>query len=199
VADLISNDVLEIIEQVFPGNRLEIYIDSDWGSQSPNFRSAIREGILVQASKAGIKLNDEEAAMVLDLAKHPRPKSFRVSISHSVTMGGFAFEPANKKNIGFDLEFTQRIQTRLVARMSSPKEMQASPSPPHLWVAKEASYKALSGMTHLKTLSQIETSHWIPLKNNFWVFRCSVDGNVAGKGLSGPLKQFHLGLFESST
>ena len=189
----VQQELLEIIKEVFPGLEFTLVLDTEWSSLKPESRIQIREAILAHAKKVGFLFDETEEQLVLDLSSPPHPKNFAVSISHSPVAGGFAFI-GMQRDIGFDLEVSERIEEKTIARVSTEKELFAAPSPAHLWVAKEAAFKAF-GSDKLKTMSQIETSNWIPLKNNFWAFKALCGADVYGSGVSGVIKQQHLSLF----
>ena len=75
-----------------------------------------------------------------------------VSLSHSVSMGGFvigslAYPPLF--SVGFDLEQAGRAKVKTVLRISKQEELSQAPSPSFLWSAKEAVYKNICNLQYL--------------------------------------------------
>lgn len=129
--------------------------------KSHRSRAEIREDLIRSLSS----LTPEDQSRLRRLDVVPHPPGARVSISHTPTLGGFAFinvphpnEPNLSPALGFDLEDIARVKAKTVARVSKPDELSAAPSPAHLWCAKEAAFKALRG--RVKLLSQLTITNW---------------------------------------
>ncbi len=87
------------------------------------------------------------------------------SVSHCPIASGFII--ANSA-VGLDLESIERIHRPLVARISSPSEMDLAPFFEALWVAKESAFKAVARQQNLKVISQIEVVRWTNSQNKFY-------------------------------
>ena len=83
-----------------------------------------------------------------------------LSISHCGNLGACFFIFDKTVSIGLDVERKKRITKAIVNRISSKKEVQQSPSPSLLWVAKEASFKCLSDNQSPLLLSDCLISKW---------------------------------------
>lgn len=95
----------------------------------------------------------------------PEPQSGHVSISHTVGAGAVLFHP--RFRVGVDIEKAARIQEKVVARVSAPEELSIVRDPSHLWVAKEASFKACRHHNQPQTISGVEISSFDTDKNIF--------------------------------
>lgn len=143
-----SRSLLSSISELLAAPGLEITLKKEWGSDQKNYRREIR------AALTG-KLGEDFS----DLEKWPTSKKTAISISHCPGLGGFALL-TKPGAIGFDVEVEARVQSKVMARMSSPQEMSLIPSPAHLWVAKEAAYKSLGETVQPIVLSEIEVRDW---------------------------------------
>jgi hypothetical protein len=183
---------------------LEITLKKEWGSNQKNYRREIRNGL-------GGKLGEDFS----DLEKWPTSKKTGISISHCPHLGGFALV-TKPGAIGFDVEVEARVQEKIMARMAaSPQEMSDSPSPAHLWVAKEAAYKSLGESVQPHVLSEIEIRDWTratlsgsssgPSKNDtfaVWKFRafCLKNSHLqSGQGVVFTQPPLIFALFALST
>lgn len=143
---------------------LKIGLDPAWASTQKNHRQLLRTGILnaVQATAA-----DQES--ILNLNRVPRPQAFKVSISHSPDLGGFAL-CHGEVEIGFDIENLLRIKTPIVARVSSKYELESAPFAAALWSAKESALKAVDHGQGTNLISEISISAWKNLSKNLWEY-----------------------------
>lgn len=136
-------------------HELFFFADLDGASSKKNHRLSIRE-------KISSFLPAEDKQSILDLSAVPNLKKGFISISHCDLIGGFIFY---KKPVGFDLELESRIRHEVVLRVSDNNEINSSPSPSLLWVAKEASFKFLRAFNQPKFISQIKIE-WLEVGNN---------------------------------
>ena len=122
----------------------------EFSSKNPVHRLNIRMGIV----ESNV-LTKEENDSLLDLNKRPKTKDWNFSISHSDKVGGYI---QSDQVLGMDIERSERVQRRIIQRVSSEKEMAEAPGPDYLWTAKEAVFKALS----LEVMSQAVVGQWLP-------------------------------------
>lgn len=122
----------------------------EFSSSNPVYRLNIRMGIV----ESNV-LSKEENDLLLDLTKRPKTKDWNFSISHSDKIGGYI---QSDQVIGMDIERSERVQRRIIQRVSTEKEMAEAPGPDYLWTAKEAVFKALS----LEVMSQAVVGNWQP-------------------------------------
>lgn len=162
----------------FPGfefpNDVEIFLNPAWGNNRGLLREALR--LALQDETWAAFVSTEELAAVLDLNHVPHFSQISVSISHTASLGGFAI---SQRPVGFDLEAQSRISDRAVRRVSSDAEVAAAPSPAHLWVAKEAAYKALRHGQQPAVISDVEMVGW-KLEKNFWRFQVMNHSSAEG-------------------
>ena len=119
-----------------------------------------------------------------------------VSISHCPTLAGFAFSFDGNICLGLDLEMTNRLKTRTLARVSSEEEIQSAPDlPVLLWTAKEAAFKCIAPADkNFKLLRDIFVSKWRRTAEGAWLFRFRAcfpsrfqeKGRAAGQARRGP-------------
>lgn len=122
----------------------------EFSSKNPAFRLNIRMGIV----ESNV-LTPQENEQILDLNQRPRTAQWNFSISHSDKIGGYI---QSDQIIGMDIERSDRVQKKIIQRVSSEKEMTEAPGADYLWTAKEAVFKALS----LDVMSQAVISDWQP-------------------------------------
>lgn len=122
----------------------------EFSSSNPVHRLNIRMGIV----ESNV-LSKEENDLLLDLKQRPKTKDWNFSISHSDKIGGYL---QSDQIIGMDIERSERVQRRIIQRVSTEKEMAEAPGPDYLWTAKEAVFKALS----LEVMSQAVVGKWQP-------------------------------------
>lgn len=122
----------------------------EFSSQNPVHRLNIRMGIV----ESNV-LSQEENEKILDLKLRPKTAEWNFSISHSDKIGGYL---QSDQIIGMDIERSNRIQKKIIQRVSSEKEMAEAPGSDYLWTAKEAVFKALS----LEVMSQVKIKDWQP-------------------------------------
>lgn len=122
----------------------------EFSSKNPVHRLNIRLGIV----ESNV-LTKEENDSLLDLNKRPKTNDWNFSISHSDKVGGYI---QSDQILGMDIERSERVQRRIIQRVSSEKEMAEAPGPDYLWTAKEAVFKALS----LEVMSQAVVGQWQP-------------------------------------
>lgn len=126
-----------------------------------------------------LSLEPRERERVIDLATRPaRAGKFHVSISHLHDQGAWL---SADFPCGIDLESAARVRADVLARVCTPGEVEAAPTPDALWTAKEAAFKAcVNGGGLSQVLSQIEIHDWSHVTENglegwrfFWRSRIS--------------------------
>lgn len=120
----------------------------EFSSTNPVHRLNIRMGIV----ESNV-LTKEENDSLLNLNLRPKTKDWNFSISHSDKIGGYI---QSDQILGMDIERSDRVQRRIIQRVSTEKEMAEAPGPDYLWTAKEAVFKALS----LEVMSQAVVEKW---------------------------------------
>lgn len=139
----------------------------EFSSKNPVHRLNIRMGIV----ESNV-LTKEENEHLLDLNQRPKSKDFYFSISHSDKVGGYI---QSDQILGMDIERSDRVQRRIIQRVSSEKEMAEAPGPDFLWTAKEAVFKALS----LEVMSQVQIYEWQPCDfENTFKFRVKAPAGI---------------------
>lgn len=122
----------------------------EFSSKNPMFRLNIRMGIV----ESNV-LTPKENEMLLDLNQRPKTADWNFSVSHSDKIGGYV---QSDQIIGLDIERSERVQKKIIQRVSTEKEMSEAPGTDYLWTAKEAVFKALS----LEVMSQAVVTDWQP-------------------------------------
>ena len=126
----------------------------------------------------------ESRESVLDLSKPPVSVFKSISISHCPGHTGVLIGNRSDGLFGLDLELVTRVKEPVARRVALEGEIEATPSFAHLWVAKEAFYKALPKTLQSTTISQLLISHWKQLGENSWTFSATTAaGNLKGLGL----------------
>lgn len=146
---------------------LAVFTSIDWASTRIEHRTYIRNGICDALEKQFGLPHD---AVLLNLEITPRPKNFSISVSHSPQLGGFAVAPSAIGQLGFDIEVPARVSARIAERVSNTEEIKAAPSPAHLWVAKEATFKSLFGPHQPTTIPEIRLLEWQKVPDDAWYF-----------------------------
>ncbi len=125
------------------------------------FRKHIRAEI-AKALQADVFISDllssEDLHRLQDLEVVPKLAKIALSISHSGRFGVFAYS-AEAPDLGIDIESVDRINLRIVDRVSSSDEVSLSPGLAYLWAAKESSFKALFSDPP-QTISEIRVEGW---------------------------------------
>jgi 4'-phosphopantetheinyl transferase len=148
VKDLLDLGILSELQNCLQEPSLSFSVSRDWGSDCDGYREKIRAGI------AALSPTDS-------------------SISHTQGLGGFAaILGAENRKIGFDIEVIARVTPQIAGRVrTTADELSLAPSPAHLWVAKEAAFKALKGPQQPKLISEIHIVDWQKTKSQFETFR----------------------------
>ncbi len=134
---------------------LTIRLNSLWGSLQNDYRESIHSDLKEMQSKA-----------------YPL---FDSSISHTQSLGGYAFSIFSQNDIhqiGFDVEISQRVTAKISQRIAANEaEFREAPSPASFWVAKEAAFKALKGPFQPKVVSEIQLTEWARTESHFETVR----------------------------
>jgi len=144
----------------------EIFLSANWGSLVDGHRNEIRTELYKKTKDASF----------LDLQKVPKSEQFFVSISHSKSLGGYALHL--KKEIGFDVEDTERIKPEIIKRISTGKDDKLFDqyTSKYLWVIKEAAFKLMQGACDVMT--EVEVQNFDKIGERSYL------GTLAVKGLS---------------
>lgn len=130
----LSQQLTESAKKLLRTSELQIYVNTEWGSQNPTHREMIREEIQKRL-----------------------PANWHSSVSHTQGLGVIALAPIP---IGIDVELTARVTPQVIARISAPEELTAAPNASALWCAKEACFKALRGYDQPSVVSRISIGAW---------------------------------------
>ncbi|WP_374029392.1 4'-phosphopantetheinyl transferase superfamily protein [Bdellovibrio bacteriovorus] len=150
----LSQSVIESLQKSLRCPDLQVFMKPEWGSHNPQHRTLIREEIkfLMQG------------------------RCLYSSISHCHGMGLVAI---SSFPVGVDIEITDRVQDRVMARVSSQEEFQAAPSSASLWCAKEACFKALRPFQQPSVISQITVGAWEKIDSQTETYRLSNSSDFA--------------------
>ena len=191
-SDILTRDILDVIRRELGLPTLEIVLRREFAANGPQRRAKIREAII-----AALKPDEIETQTLRMLEHIPDPPNASVSISHSPSIGGFAYTRAQSPAIGFDIEEISRIHAKAVARISKPGELTQAPA--RIWVAKEAAFKALRGRP--KVITALTTRAWLSVveRENLSLWSCEVSEdsqpNAVCRGLTVELSNTALGIF----
>lgn len=139
---------------------LEINVKKEWRSTVSEYRSLIRLGFIERHP-----IEVDSKVEFLNLESIPTLKHNYISISHSNSEGGYAF---SNLPFGFDLIERDRLNEKIVARVSTTKEILDAIDPSFLWPAKESVFKAYSDQ--LEVITEIQIFGWKSISNNFFTF-----------------------------
>lgn len=90
------------------------------------------------------------------------------SISHTHNLGILALASSP---LGVDVEITARVEERIVARVSSSRELLEAPHAASLWCAKEACFKALRSYDQPSVISKITIGGWEKIDSQTETFK----------------------------
>lgn len=158
-------DSLESLAAQLGARNVKSQISEKWSSTVPQFRDQLRRALR----------DFTDCDTVLDNKNVFKYSDGYFSISHSEKAGGFV---TSDIPIGLDIETKNRPLTdKAYLRISDADERKLGLSPIELWVAKEASFKALNSVFYsemspspdfsLKTISQIKITSNQPLNSEF--------------------------------
>lgn len=114
---------------------LVVLMNPAWGSHNPEHRQ------LIHAERA--KRNAEGLLCS--------------SLSHAPSMGVLVL---SSKPVGVDVEESNRVEGKVVGRVSSAEELAQASTPASLWCAKEAAFKALKMYNQPSVISKISIGLW---------------------------------------
>ncbi len=141
-----AHDVSALIEELKKHRpEARLYLDERFSSHRPDHRLELRK----ELHRA---CGDEK---VLNLSERPKPEGVFVSVAHCPSIGGFAI---SKSALGFDIEETDRVDWKIVRRVSNPCDEDGPWAAAH-WTAKEAVYKGLGG-DQPNIISEIAVLEW---------------------------------------
>ena len=173
-----------------------LLVDNDFPKQG-EFRRKLRQEVYEYFDRAmenGDFPNLEHESQIeydfkeiLDLDKVPHPQWGGLSISHCPTKGVFISSFTNK-NIGVDIEQSDRLQKEPILRVCTQEEVDTSPSLAHLWTAKEAAFKSYYRVDQPKVLSEINVFDWNERETGYFHFRFEAQNakgeTIIGEGLA---------------
>jgi 4'-phosphopantetheinyl transferase len=138
--------MIEILRDILKDPSLQLYLFESWSSEVEGHRQVIHQ------------FRDQQ----VDL--------FDSSISHSKGLGGLV--TSRKARVGLDIEVSERVKDHIVQRVCrSQDEFNAAPTAAHLWVAKEAAFKALKGPSQPQLISEITVSDWQKSESQIETYR----------------------------
>jgi 4'-phosphopantetheinyl transferase len=137
----------ETLREILQDSSLQFYFHDGWGSEIPGHREKIHE---CRAQQKDVRDS---------------------SISHTKGLGGLV--TSRLTMVGLDIEVIERVGDHIVKRVcADPQEFDMAPSAAHLWVAKEAAFKALKGPQQPPLISQVTVSKWkkvAPQIETYWL------------------------------
>lgn len=144
-----------------------VNIKREWSSENEDYRLKIRESLYADISqKCDVSKREFE-----DLSRIPEHSDFHISISHCRTFGGYTYVP-KPHIIGFDVECLHRVTSKIVNRISNPKDnYDTVVNPAFVWVAKEAAFKAIQYVTPVKVIQEVIIQSWSMKSENVFEFQ----------------------------
>lgn len=144
---MLNSNHLEFLKTFFAVPHLKVFFKSEWGSQNPEHRNLLKT----------------------ELAQHNETNNVTPyhSISHCPAVGALVL---SSSPIGVDVEKSARVELKIVARVSSPQELEIIPSPASLWCAKEAAFKALRPYQQPSVISEISIGGWQKIDSQIETF-----------------------------
>lgn len=158
-ADVSFQNMIIEARRILSVKSLDIILDKDFGSANSVSCSTWRENLELAVN-----------------AKCIRNPNFSTSISHANFVGGAAFLDKSEGAVGFDVEESDRVLQAVALRVSDPHQLKIAPTAAALFVAKEASFKALRGPRQPTVLSKVEILEWLTCSNlpSYYKFRAAV-------------------------
>ena len=174
---------MEISEERLPksiGRSVKLFIFQDLNSQTPNHRLLLRQNLVKLLKSLRVAVKDPTP--LLNLEQPPNIPGVGISLSHC-HRGSALLLDLKGRSVGVDLEETQRITSKVVARIARPSELNSVPSTQLLFTAKEAAWKALNKKLRIAAISQIETHQWSQVELGWYGHNVSFnDVLVGGQG-----------------
>ena len=160
---LLNAEILHDLQSIHQLPDLQIYL-FEHKFQLETLRTQLRMQAFSELKNQNIITKEHPS--LLDLKSIPTLSKGDISFSHSQKTCGFVFSQ-QVHQLGFDIEEQQRVSDPPVKRVSSEQEFQQAPSPLHLWVAKEAAFKALhKALPKVHVLSHVEIHSWSSHSHN---------------------------------
>jgi hypothetical protein len=140
--------------------QIELRVQQSWSSKNLNYRETIHNDLKKYLGLAEVDIQNPD-----------------FSIAHCNVLGGFASKKKySPGHIGFDIEEVKRIEMPLAKRICKTSlEFENAPSPSYLWVAKEATYKALRGPEQPQTISELSLYNWRKLHEAAFLFEMKLN------------------------
>jgi hypothetical protein len=141
----------------------------------------------------------EDSTQILDLSQPPKLTKGDLSLAHSPPYAAAAIT-RGPYFIGVDCEPKGRVTNKIMSRISSTTELQATPDPTALWVAKEAAFKGLSKGIGVRLQSDVLIDHWRSVSTGFWSCQASVHAPQAATigGIVASLTDCYLSIFKTN-
>lgn len=144
---VLSEKLTESARKLLHSPGLQIHARPEWGSHNPAHRDLIRAEI-----------------------QKLLPENWHSSTSHTEGLGIIVLSPCP---VGVDVEVSERVTDKTVARVSAAEELSAAPGAAALWCAKEACFKALRSYDQPSVISQISIEAWENIDSQTETFRLS--------------------------
>ncbi len=158
---MMTSDLQTQFQTYFKDPSLLLHLNTSWSSQNETYRADLRAAVLLDLRQLG----DHETleSDILNLDSPPKSLSYKISISHCPSLGGFAL---SKKyaSIGWDIENSSRVSKAIITRIA--KDAEPPPFGAALWVAQESSFKAMSPLVDLSHFTQIRIEDWAAVAQN---------------------------------
>lgn len=129
---------------------LEIWISESFGSRQKANRMNIRQFLVDYYQE---QLSAEEVKHILDLDRLPLSRIYSFSISHASDIGVLA---VCTQKVGVDIESAERINPKIIERISDHNERLLFADTGFIWGIKEASYKSLSFSEKVNVVGDIK-------------------------------------------
>ena len=128
-------------------------------NQIKSFRHLLQcEDFVVLSSPLWGSNNPDHKNLIHDaLTSHRQEHLPYSSISHCPEFGIAVLSP---HPVGVDVEVSDRVLEKTIARMANDEELAAAPTPAALWCAKEATFKALRSFDQPSVISKITVGFW---------------------------------------
>lgn len=142
----------------------QVFFVGDLGSTThADYRQQLRQ--LLQHNLASHKFAASE--QLLDLQILPNHEQLSLNISHSLKASTFGW-CEKPSSLGIDIESADRLSPQVLKRVCSLEEIESCPYIPHLWTAKEATFKSLRKENIV--ISNVEVLDWRPKTETEWFF-----------------------------
>lgn len=184
VAPMLTEEQEIQLRRYLEVNQLLLVLKPDWNSRNRDHRLNLRSGLKYELEKLRPNI---DFSSVLNLEHRPEFPELSISISHCLSLGGFAILQDSQKQIGLDLEVSSRVSSKHISRISRPSEREriSSVEPVVIWTAKESAFKACAGIFQPSVVSAIHLKDIKRIDNNAYFFEAGPEKTTLGiKGIS---------------